>query len=228
MSRQGAGVALAGPSPLPRISSGDRWTLSRLRDASNLAAPPGAVGAVVTSSNGTRPQARITVVPLTLPRANRIIEGWHRHHGPLPGGFAWWAVAAVTEEGRIVGVALAGRPTNRNNDDGQTVEVQRVATDGEPNACSALYGACARAARAIGAARIITYTLESESGASLRAAGWIREADGITSWWTHAGSRTPAVNREHMTVRKVRWARHFRDVIPVEDLSLAPLEGAML
>jgi len=156
---------------------------------------------------------------LTLPHANRFIESHHRHHAALPGGFAWWAVGAVTD-GRLVGVALAGRPTNRNNDDGQTVEVQRVATDGTRNACSILYGACARAAKAIGAARIITYTLDSESGVSLRAAGWDREADGIQSWWTHTGSRVPAVDRPHMQERKVRWSKTFR---PAVEYALPPV-----
>lgn len=155
------------------------------------------------------------VVPLTLPRANRFIAQYHRHHGVLPGGFAWWACGAVAN-GRLVGVALAGRPTNRNNDDGQTVEVQRCATDGTPNACSALYGACARAARAIGSARIITYTLDSETGASLRGSGWVRESDGIQSWWTHEGSRKGAVDRPHMRETKVRWAKHFRSPIAIE------------
>lgn len=159
-------------------------------------------------------QLSVTVVPLTLPKANEFITAHHRHHAKLPGGFAWWGVGAVAD-GELVGVALAGRPTNRNNDDGQTVEVQRVATDGSSNACSALYGACARAAKALGAARIITYTLDVESGTSLRASGWEREADGIVSWWTHAGSRTPAVDREHMKVTKVRWAKHFREPISV-------------
>lgn len=157
-------------------------------------------------------QPHIFVVPLTLPVANEVIERIHRHHGKMPGGFAWWACGAVAG-GELVGVALAGRPTNRNNDDGQTVEVMRVATDGTPNACSALYGACARAAKAIGAARIITYILESETGASLRGAGWIREADGIESWWSRGLSRTPAVDRPHMTERKVRWALTFRQPI---------------
>ena len=150
----------------------------------------------------------VRVVPLTLPKANRFIEQHHRHHGKLPGGFAWFSIGAVAA-GRLVGVALAGRPTNRNNDDGFTVEVQRVATDGTPNACSALLGAAARAARAIGARRCITYTLDDETGASLRGAGWVMESEGITSWWTHEGTRTPAVNRPHMQQTKRRWAIHF-------------------
>lgn len=159
-------------------------------------------------------QPKITIIPLTLPKANELVTALHRHHAALPGGFAWFCVGAVSE-GKLVGCAIAGRPTNRNNDDTQTVEVLRVATDGTPNAPSALLGACARAAKAIGASRIITYTLDSESGVSLRGAGWEREADGIDSWWTHPGKdgkgRTPAVQREHMGMSKVRWGMRIRE-----------------
>jgi hypothetical protein len=158
-------------------------------------------------------QPRITIVPVTLPVANRYVAELHRHHAPIPGGFGWFCIAAVAD-GTVRGVAIAGRPTNRNNDDGQTVEVLRVAADGTPNVPSALLGACTRAAKAIGAARIITYTLESESGSSLRASGWVREADGITSWWAKGYSRTRAVDRPHMAEGKVRWGLTFRK--PVE------------
>lgn len=150
----------------------------------------------------------IDLVPLTLPTANRMVALWHRHHAPIPGGFAWFCVGAV-HDGQLCGVAIAGRPTNRNNDDRTTVEVLRVATDGTEHAPSALLGACARAAKAIGASRVITYTLDSEGGASLRGAGWVREADGITSWWHKGSSRTAAIARPHMNQRKVRWAKHF-------------------
>ncbi len=153
---------------------------------------------------------RVEIIPTTLPKANALVTRLHRHHAALPGGFAWFCVAAVVD-GEVCGAAIAGRPTNRNNDDGQTVEVLRVATNGAANTSSALLGACARAAKAIGAHRCITYTLDSESGASLRGAGWRREADGIRSWWNHSGSRTPAVDREHMQTAKVRWAVHFKE-----------------
>lgn len=156
----------------------------------------------------------VRVVPITLPAANRCVAAWHRHHAPLPGGFAWFCVGAVSD-GRIVGAAIAGRPTNRNNDDGFTVEVLRVATDGTDHACSALLGACARAAKALGAHRCITYTLDSETGASLRGAGWQRERDGITSWWTAGTSRTPAVDRPHMAEGKVRWGVTFYGSPPI-------------
>lgn len=155
------------------------------------------------------------VVPLTFPRANECVRMWHRHHGQLPGGFAWYCLGAV-DDGVVVAAAICGRPTNRNNDDGQTVEVIRLASDGTRNACSFLYGAAARVAREMGAARIITYTLDSEGGASLRAAGWNRDKDGIRSWWTHEGTRTPARNRPHMQESKVRWSVRFRAVVAAD------------
>jgi hypothetical protein len=158
---------------------------------------------------------RVRIVPLTFPRANECVSMWHRHHAPLPGGFAWYCLGAVVHA-QLVAAAISGRPTNRNNDDTLTVEVIRLASDGTPNACSALYGACARVAREMGAARIITYTLESETGSSLRAAGWNREEDGIESWWTHPGTRTPAVTRPHMKERKVRWGVTFRPAAEYE------------
>lgn len=162
------------------------------------------------ASEGER-RPRVRIVPLTLPKANKCVEVWHRHHAPIPGGFMWYAIGAVVD-GRIVGAAIAGRPTNRNNDDRQTVEVLRIATDGTPNACSALLGACARAARAIGASRILTYTLTAESGSSLRGAGWVMEcSDTGKSWWGHAGTRTPAVHRDHFASGKVRWALQLGD-----------------
>lgn len=166
-------------------------------------------------------QLGITIVPTTQPKANRYINRVHRHHKALPGGFAWYCLAALVD-GNVVGVAVAGRPTNRNNDDGQTVEVLRVATDGTPNAPSALLGAAARAARQIGARRCITYTLEEEGGASLRGAGWVQESSGIKSWWTHEGkgskgTRTAAVKRDHHDKTKTRWAVHFRDSVEYDD-----------
>lgn len=150
----------------------------------------------------------IRIVPISLPVANAYVTSLHRHHAAIPPGFPWFNVGAI-HESRLCGVAIAGRPTNRNNDDGFTVEVLRVATDGTEHAPSALLGACARAAKAIGAERCITYTLESENGASLRGAGWVLEKENISSAWTMGYTRTKAVNRPHMSEKKRRWAIHF-------------------
>jgi len=170
---------------------------------------------------------RLDVVPMTLPAANALVDQWHRHHAPIPGGFAWFCIGAVAA-GRIVGVAICGRPTNRNNDNRQTVEVLRLATDGTPNACSALLAASAKAAKAIGAQRIITYTLTEESGASLRGAGWICEsADTGRSWWTHGTTRPTAVDREHMQKSKSRWARVFRPPVELVNPASAQPDSAL-
>jgi hypothetical protein len=74
-------------------------------------------------------------------------------------------------DGKLVGVAIAGRPVARRLDDGKTLEVLRVCTDGTANANSFLYGRVKRIALLMGYAKVITYTLEEESGASLRAVG---------------------------------------------------------
>lgn len=161
---------------------------------------------------------KVSIVPLTLPVANAFVAAEHRHHAPIPGGFGWWACGAVCG-GRLVGVAIAGRPTNRNNDDRQTVEVLRVATDGTANAPSALLGACARAAEAIGARRIITYTLTSESGASLRGAGWTCEGETGPSFWGNGNTRTPAVKRDHFEAPKQRWSKTFRALVEYQQVT---------
>ena len=83
--------------------------------------------------------------------------------------------------GRLAGVAIVGRPVSRYLDDGLTLEVNRLCTDGTKNACSFLYGAAARAAKVLGYHRIVTYILDTESGVSLRASGWrVRGAGGRT------------------------------------------------
>ena len=111
----------------------------------------------------------IRVTPITLKEANSFVAANHRHHKPVPG--AKFCVA-VAREDEVVGVAIVGRPVARHLDNGYTLEVNRCCTDGTRNACSMLYSAAWKAARALGYNQLITYTLESEGGASLRGAGW--------------------------------------------------------
>jgi hypothetical protein len=88
----------------------------------------------------------------------------------MPG--AKFCVGAADDDDVLRAVAIVGRPIARHFDDGLTLEVNRVATDGTRNANSMLYGACQRAAFALGYRRLITYTQADESGSSLKAAGW--------------------------------------------------------
>ena len=111
----------------------------------------------------------LTLTPVALATANAFVNAHHRHHKATAGHkFS----IGCAKDGELVGVAIVGRPVSRYLDDGWTLEVNRLCTTGEKNACSILYAASARAAKAMGYRKIITYTLDSESGSSLRAAGW--------------------------------------------------------
>lgn len=141
----------------------------------------------------------LTVTPITLAEANAFIEAHHRHHGKVVGHLCSLAAA---KNGCICAVAIVGRPVARMNQDGFTCELTRLASDGTKNACSFLYGRAWRAAQALGYRRMITYTLASEDGASLRAAGWrlIGEAGG-GSWSRESRPRVDT----HPLQRKLRW-----------------------
>lgn len=111
----------------------------------------------------------LSLAPMTVKAACHHVAKNHRHNrGPQGGLFA----CAVMDGERIAGVGIAGRPTQFKLDNGRTVEITRVCTDGSRNACSMLYSALCRAAAAIGYTRAITYTLAEEPGTSLRAAGF--------------------------------------------------------
>ncbi len=114
----------------------------------------------------------LIITPINLDEANAFVAAHHRHHAPVPGAKFCIAAAMCHAMGIVHGVAIVGRPVARMIDNGWTLEVNRCCTDGTRNACSMLYGAAWRAAKALGYRRLITYTLPAEGGASLRASGW--------------------------------------------------------
>ena len=103
-------------------------------------------------------------------------------------------------------MAIMGRPVSRYLDDGLTLEVNRLCTTGAENACSMLYGAAARAARAMGYRKIITYTLDTEPGTSLRAAGWQYAGPADGERWT--GKRRPAADL-YPPQKKLRYEKQL-------------------
>lgn len=111
----------------------------------------------------------LVIRPITLLDANRYVAEHHRHNIPTSGHK--FSIACY-DGARLCGVAIVGRPVSRMLDDGLTIEIYRVCTDGTRNACSILYGASSRCAREMGYKRIVTYTLESEPGTSLKASGF--------------------------------------------------------
>jgi len=113
--------------------------------------------------------SKLRHVRIDLSEANAFVKEHHRHHKPVVGHL--FSIGAALGD-KIVGIVIVGRPVARMRDDGETVEVTRLCTDGTKNACSFLYGAAARAAFALGYKKIGTYILASEPGTSLMGTGW--------------------------------------------------------
>lgn len=148
---------------------------------------------------------RLFLSPISLAEANQFVSENHRHHKPVVGHkFS----IGVAKNDCVVGVAIVGRPVSRVLDDGWTLEVNRVATNGTKNACSMLYGAARRATFALGYKKLITYTLPEEGGSSLRASGWkCLGAAGGGSW---SSTTRPRVDK-HPLQQKLRWEVKITD-----------------
>ncbi len=145
----------------------------------------------------------LTLIPLPLKEANAFVAAHHRHHKPVAGHK--FSLGCV-KDGQLVGVAIVGRPVSRYLDDGMTLEVNRLCSTGEKNVCSFLYGAAARAARTLGYRKIITYTLDSEPGTTLRAAGW--SCAGLAGGKEWTGQRKPK-EQQYPAQMKLRYEKNL-------------------
>lgn len=126
----------------------------------------------------------LEIRPIHLKEAKEFVAKFHRHNIPPTGGK--FAVSCWSNN-VMVGVAICGRPVSRMYDDGKTLEIYRNCTDGTKNACSCLYGACCRIAKNMGYQSVITYTLQSETGASLKSANF--SCEGVAGGESWSGSR---------------------------------------
>lgn len=136
---------------------------------------------------------------MTLRAAREYVNENHRHHKAPQGGL--FAVACELD-GKVIGCAIVGKPVARMLNDGRTAEITRLCTDGTRNACSFLYRVCVRVARAMGYERVLTYTLDDESGASLRGAAFaVTRKTKAESWNRPVRNRTD----KHPTQHKLRW-----------------------
>lgn len=154
-------------------------------------------------------------IPIELKDAQDYINIYHRHHQAAHRDK--FRIAAM-DDNKIVGVIQVGRPVSRVLDDGNTLEVLRLCTNGKKDVCSFLYSRAARIAKEMGYKKIITYVLESESGVSLKASGWVCEACSVggSDWNTPSRPREvvpgqmslfPPKNKYPINVKKQRWAR---------------------
>lgn len=151
------------------------------------------------------------LTPVTFKEARAFVAKHHRHSLP-PVGHKF--SVGISSGGNLVGVAVASRPVARQLAEGDTptLEVTRVCVTGaHKNACSMLYGACKRAAKALGYQRLVTYTLDSEPGSSPAASGFIRDAEGIGGKrWQDTTRRTQGVMFDteaplQGTEKRTRW-----------------------
>ena len=141
------------------------------------------------------------IVPITFKQASAYINQYHRHHKATVG--CKFCIAVVDDSDQLHGVAVCGRPVSRHLDDGATLEINRVCTDGSRNACSMLYGGCCRIAKEMGYKKVITYILESENGASLNASNFLCEGVAGGTHWTGSRNRGQKIPAE----MKKRWVR---------------------
>ena len=145
---------------------------------------------------------RLHAVPLELKDANAFVDRLHRHHDPVHRDK--FRVGAE-KNGELVGVVQIGRPVSRRLDDGKTVEVVRLCSDGTKNVCSFLYAKAAKIAEEMGYSKIITYILQSESGVSLKAAGWVCEKNSCGGGHWDRPSRRRETTAP--TEQKQRWCK---------------------
>ena len=149
------------------------------------------------------------IVPTTLREANDFVESFHRHNGRTARDGGRFAVGATDERVGLVGVAIVGNPISATFMDGLTAEVLRtcVSPAAPPHVNSFLYGACWRIWRAMGGTRLVTYTLQSESGVSLRAAGWrcVAEVKPTAPGWRKSDGLTSRRWQPVMGQQKFRW-----------------------
>lgn len=142
----------------------------------------------------------MNIRPITFRQASDFINKCHRHHKATVGHkFS----IGLFDGDQLVGCAVCGRPVSRYLDDGVTCEINRLCTDGTKNACSMLYGACCRIAKEMGYDRIITYILESENGASLKASNFVCDGVAGGTHWTGERNKGQKIPNE----MKTRWSK---------------------
>lgn len=143
------------------------------------------------------------IKPITWRQGKEYVDKNHRHHN---GSRGCKFCIGVFDGDELHGVAMCGRPVSRRLDDGLTLEINRVCTDGTKNACSMLYGASCRIAKEMGYKKVITYTLESENGASVKASGFKFDGEAGNRHWTGKRNRGQNIPAE----MKKRWVKNLK------------------
>lgn len=158
----------------------------------------------------------LKVTPTTIKKANEFVKEHHRHHRPTTNNTGRWALSAYDNSGSLVGVIIAANPISPFLMDGYTLELTRVCVSEKApkGTCSFLISRCCKIWKEMGGRKVITYTLSTESGSSLKGAGW-KEAGKVKPHkrWTNR-NRVDGKSREDLTIyslEKIRWEKTIGD-----------------
>lgn len=154
---------------------------------------------------------RLRTKPITIKKANEFVKLNHRHHRPTTRNSGKWAISVIdvlTEE--LVGVVIAGNPVSATYMDGYTLEITRLCvSDSSPKGtCSFLLAKCSKIWKQMGGTKILTYTLEKETGASLRGAGWEKKGEVKPHKNWSNKSKMDGLKRDKLEIyslKKIRW-----------------------
>ena len=151
----------------------------------------------------------LKVIPLSLKEANEFITKHHRHNKKCVGHK--FSIGAEYQ-GKIVGVAIVGRPVARRLDNRFTLEINRncVLDDAPKGTCSFLYAKAIKIWQSMGGKKIITYTLTTESGSSLKAVDFNKDTEikifkENTGWTTRANR----IWQEVHAIPRIRWSKEL-------------------
>jgi|TARA_R100000455_G_C6258088_1_gene113701 hypothetical protein len=158
----------------------------------------------------------LRVIPTTIREANEFIRNHHRHHRPTARNSGKWALAALDVDDHVVGVLIAASPVSAAYMDGLTLEVSRlcVVANAPKGTCSYLLSKCCAVWRLMGGRKVLTYTLQSETGASLRGAGWVLAGSVKPHKRWEGKSRCDGIQREPLAIYQVpkyRWEKNLRE-----------------
>ena len=151
----------------------------------------------------------LSIIPLSLKEANEFVTKYHRHNKKCAGHK--FSIGAVYKN-EIVGVVIVGRPVARKLDNRFTLEINRncVLDTAPKGTCSFLYSRAIKIWQTMGGKKIITYTLETESGSSLKAVNFNKETTVQTfkknTGWT---TRTNRIWQEVQATPRIRWGKEF-------------------
>lgn len=148
---------------------------------------------------------KFKIVPLELKELNMLVQRLHRHHKPVQGHR--FSLGVLDEKGMLVGGCSAGRPVARLTNSKEVLEVTRLVTDGTYNACSFLYSAIARIAKEMGYKKAQTFILNTESGGSLKASGWVFESVSAGGQWRRSDGKPRRTDQP--TCPKNKWIKNL-------------------